>query len=122
VTVAAYPGFPSNCYSDPNKRLNARGANAPVDLALAEDTENTWFEAERALVRARHHSLQKFIDVGKGDPDFQKFTKYSSDKWAANEPWESFADAYSLWLVDPEFLKTNYRRVYDFFQNGGYRI
>lgn len=35
----------------------------------------------------------------------------------ALRPEEFYAEAYSLWLVDPDFLKTNYQVVYEFFQN-----
>jgi len=41
--------------------------------------------------------------------------------YAAKGNKEFYAEAYSLWLVKPEFMKNNYRIVFDFFQSGDYR-
>ena len=62
--------------------------------------------------------LQKFVDLVKTN-NINRFTKYSADNWAQH-PEEFYAEAYSLWLADPTFLRTNYRMVYDFFAGGDY--
>ncbi|MGH3765199.1 MAG: hypothetical protein ACRDS0_01530 [Pseudonocardiaceae bacterium] len=62
--------------------------------------------------------LQKFIDLVKTG-DIRRFTQYSADNWPGH-PEEFYAEAYSLWLVDPAFLSINYRVVYNFFQSGDY--
>jgi hypothetical protein len=62
--------------------------------------------------------LQKFIDLVNAN-NIRRFTKYSAQNWPQN-PEEFYAEAYSLWLADPAFMKTNYRGIYDFFQGGDY--
>lgn len=104
-------------------QLKARSAThkALALLDRAAQAQDRWFEAERLLVRGRGRTrrLQKFIQLVR-DNNIRRFTKYSADNWLL-KPGELYAEAYSLWLVDPDFLKTNYRVVYDFFQAGDYR-
>jgi hypothetical protein len=90
-------------------------------LDPAVRAQDAWFKAERLLARTRKRTLrlQKFIDLVASN-NIRRFTKYSVENWEL-KPGEFYAEAYSLWLVDPEFLKTNYKVVYDFFQNGDYR-
>ena len=90
-------------------------------LDPAARAQDAWFKAERLLARTRKRTLrlQKFIDLVTNN-NIRRFTKYSVENWEL-KPGEFYAEAYSLWLVDPEFLKTNYKVVYDFFQNGDYR-
>jgi hypothetical protein len=91
----------------------------PLDPAV--QAQDAWFEAERVLARARQRTrrVQKFIDLVAAN-NIRRFTQYSVQNWQL-KPGEFYAEAYSLWLVDPEFLKTNYKVVYDFFQSGDYR-
>jgi hypothetical protein len=63
--------------------------------------------------------LQKFIDLVNAN-NIRRFTRYSAQNWQQN-PEEFYAEAYSLWLADPAFMRTNYRVVYDFFQSGEHR-
>lgn len=63
--------------------------------------------------------MPKFIDLVAANK-IRRFTRYSVENWQL-KPEEFYAEAYSLWLVDPNFLKNNYPVVYDFFQNGEYR-
>ena len=97
----------------------AHKALAPLDLAAK--AQDRWFEAERILIRGgeRTRRLQKFIELVTAN-NIRRFTKYSADNWQL-KPGEFYAEAYSLWLADPDFLKNNYKVVYDFFQNGDYR-
>ncbi|HJQ34602.1 MAG TPA: DUF4157 domain-containing protein [Pyrinomonadaceae bacterium] len=90
-------------------------------LEPAVRAQDAWFKAERLLARTRKRTLrlQKFIELVASN-NIRRFTKYSVENWEL-KPGEFYAEAYSLWLVDPEFLKTNYKVVYDFFQNGDYR-
>jgi hypothetical protein len=91
----------------------------PLDRAV--EAQDAWFEAERVLARARRRTrrLQKFIDLVTAN-NIRRFTQYSVSNWQL-KPEEFYAEAYSLWLVDSEFLRTNYKVVYDFFQSGDYR-
>jgi hypothetical protein len=97
------------------------GHKALAALAPAISAQDAWLEAERVFARARKRTLrvQKFIDLVTTNK-IQRFTKYSKENWLL-KPEEFYAEAYSLWLVDPQFLETNYKVVYDFFQSGDYR-
>lgn len=90
-------------------------------LDPAAQAQDAWFAAERAYVRARHRTrrVQKFIDLVNAN-NIKRFTKYSVDNWLL-KPGEFYAEAYSLWLTDPNFVKTNYPVVFGFFENGDYR-
>jgi hypothetical protein len=91
----------------------------PLDRAV--QAQDAWFEAERVLARARQRTrrLQKFIDLVAAN-NIRRFTQYSVENWRL-KPGEFYAEAYSLWLADPDFVKNNYRVVYNFFQSGDYR-
>jgi len=85
------------------------------------NAQDVWFEAERAVARARLRTrrLQKFVDLVVAN-HIRRFTQYSVSNWTL-KPEEFYAEAYSLWLTDPAFLKTNYPVVFNYFQNGDYR-
>jgi hypothetical protein len=94
---------------------------ALTTLAPVETAQDVWLEAEMALAGAQRRTLrlQKFVDLittNKIDP----FTEYSKENWRLR-PEEFYAEAYGLWLTDPEYLMTNYKVVYHFFQSGDYR-
>jgi hypothetical protein len=76
-------------------------------------------EGTKAPGSERTRRLQKFIDLVTAH-DIRRFTQYSVENWPQH-PEEFYAEAYSLWLVDPVFLRTQYKVVYDFFQSGDYR-
>ena len=90
-------------------------------LNAATQAQDAWFESERVLARARLRTLrlQKFVDLVAAN-HIRRFTQYSVENWELR-PGEFYAEAYSLWLTDPAFLKTNYKVVFDFFENGDYR-
>jgi len=90
-------------------------------LDRAVQAQNAWFEAERLHVRVGIRTLraQKFIDMVNAN-NIKPFTKYAKDNWPM-KPEEFYAEAYSLWLVDPDFLKTNYPAVFRFFEQKDYR-
>jgi hypothetical protein len=46
-------------------------------------------------------------------------TQYAKDNWPS-KPEEFFAEAYSLWRTDPEYLKANAKPLYDWFTAGHY--
>jgi len=48
------------------------------------------------------------------------FTTDSAENWP-QKPDEFYAEAYSLWLAHPEFLKRNYLPIFDFFESGDYQ-
>lgn len=83
-----------------------------------EQEEKDKFEKTKVPGSGRTRRLQKFVDFVNANK-IARFTKYAAQNWP-NNPEEFYAEAYSLWLVDPAFLSTNYKVVYDFFQDGDY--
>jgi hypothetical protein len=63
--------------------------------------------------------VQRFVDFVNRQ-NIEPFTQYAKDFWPAL-PGEFFADAYMLCLLEPEFVKTHYPPVYEFFEKGQYR-
>jgi hypothetical protein len=104
-----------------NLAIAAAAHPALALLATAATAQDVWLEAERAYAHATKRSLrlQKFIDLVTTNK-IQRFTQYSKDNWRV-KPSEFYAEAYSLWLTDPQFLQTNYKVVFDFFATGEYR-
>jgi Domain of unknown function (DUF4157) len=94
---------------------------ALTTLAPVETAQDVWLEAERALAEAERRSLrlQKFVDLVTKNK-IERFTEYSEENWRL-VPGEFYAEAYGLWLTDPEYLMNNYKTVYEFFQSGDYR-
>ena len=97
---------------------NERKAEAQRHVEAAKS------QKERAQVttstpQVRTRRMQKFIDLVNAN-NISPFTPYAARQWRANEPRDFYADAYSLWMVDPDFLRTNYVVVFNFFQSGDY--
>jgi len=110
-----------------NAARDALTAAAPGHLALgplnrAADAQDAWLSAARTAARAptRPLRLQKFVDLVTAKK-IAPFTEYAKENWPF-KPGEFYAEAYALWLADPEFLDHNYGDLYDFFQNGDYRL
>jgi Domain of unknown function (DUF4157) len=84
---------------------------APVDAA-----QDSRIVALRTLARApnRTQRLQKFV-TAMNAAAIKPITKYARDNWPHN-PQEFYAEAYSLWLTDPNFIKNNYPAIDTFFQ------
>jgi hypothetical protein len=77
--------------------------------------QDRWYIAARTAVRAPHRTkrLQKFVDLVT-KLGIEPFTDYARDNWPF-KPEEFYAEAYSLYLVDREFMKTNYPDLVTFF-------
>jgi len=93
----------------------ALAAFAAVDVA-----QDDWDMAARTLghTRGRTRRLQKFKDLVTAS-GIRPLTKYARDKWPL-KPQEFYAETYSLWLTEPDFLKTNYPELFSFFESGDY--
>jgi uncharacterized protein DUF4157 len=87
----------------------------PVDKA-----QDAALDAARTLAHTRGRTLrlQNFVDVVKANK-ITPFTQYARDNWPY-KPEEFYAEAYSLWLADPTFVKLNYKPIFDFFDTGAY--
>ena len=97
------------------------GNGALTKFASVDKAQDLWFDAERNLARTRQRSLrlQKFVDLVKANK-IAPFTQYAKDNWP-DKPAEFYAEAYSLWATDPEYLKNNAKALYDWFHAGLYR-
>jgi hypothetical protein len=98
---------------------------SPANPALAgfapvEAAEDDWATAARALghTRGRTRRLQKFVDLVTTS-GIRPLTPYARDSWP-DKPEEFYAETYSLWLTEPDFLKTNYPLLFNFFESGDY--
>ena len=107
------------------ERNNLETANAS-DPALAAyapvvTAQRAWFDALALVLDLGDQSLRlrKFIDFVTANK-IEPFTKYASDNWP-NNPGEFFAEAYSLFLSDPEYLKKNSPALHGWFAGGQYR-
>jgi hypothetical protein len=90
-------------------------------FAAVESAQDDWTEAARVLGHARGRRtlrLQKFVDLVKA-AGITPLTKYARDNWPA-KPQEFYAETYSLWLTEPDFLKSNYPALFRFFESGDY--
>jgi len=107
------------------KRENLTAAT-PDNPALAKYeaadlAQDKWLAAVRTLVQAAEQPkrVRLFVDFVTSKK-IEPFTKYARENWP-DKPEEFFAEAYSLWLTDPEYLKANAKALYYWFSNGSYR-
>lgn len=78
-----------------------RNVTAHEDAARRERTASDQLRDTRDSASGHTKRLQKFVDLVLAN-NIRRFTKYSADNWA-QRPEEFYAEAYSLWLVDPTF-------------------
>jgi len=96
-----------------------KNTKAQEEATRHQQEEADKLDATKVAGSGRTKRLQKFIDLVTAN-NIRRFTQYSVTNWQ-NNPEEFYAEAYSLWLTDPAFVKTNYRVVFNFFQSGDYR-
>jgi hypothetical protein len=96
------------------------GNPALATYQTVDQAQDAAFDAARTLAHTRGRSLrlQNFVDVVNANK-ITPFTKYAIDNWPY-KPEEFYAEAYSLWLTDPTFVKLHYKPVFDFFDSGTY--
>jgi hypothetical protein len=63
--------------------------------------------------------VQKFVDFVT-DKGIDPITQYAKDNWPGN-PEEFYADAYAMFLTDPEALKAASGDLFDWFKAGNYK-
>jgi Domain of unknown function (DUF4157) len=107
-----------------NKRDSLKSA-LPANPALTtfgsvETAQDTWFRAAVGYARAkeRPRRIQRFVDFV-NSKKITPFTMYARDNWP-HKPGEFYAEAYSLWRTDPDYLKVNAKALFDWFQTGEY--
>jgi hypothetical protein len=101
--------------------LKAAAKNpAPGAFDAAVTAQEAWFTAERTQAHAQKRTarLQKFVDFVTIN-SISPFTPYAKKNWPF-KPAEFYAEAYSLWLTDPAYLKTNAKVLFDWFAKGSY--
>ncbi|HEU4386648.1 MAG TPA: hypothetical protein VFV34_02540, partial [Blastocatellia bacterium] len=101
------------------KEAYDKNVKAQEEATRREQAESAKLGQTRVTGTGRTKRLQKFVDLVNAK-NIRRFTNYSVINWQ-NNPEEFYAEAYSLWLVDPNFVRTYYRDVYDFFQGGHHR-
>lgn len=93
-----------------------------VEAAKAIGVATTGWREKEALTKAvsgtgsnsgRLKNFVAFVRKKKIAP----FTSYARKNWPA-KPQEFFAEAYSLWLTDREYLETNAKALVDWFDQG----
>ncbi len=101
-------------------------AAAPSNPALGaygalEAAQAPWAGAVKTQARLPKRSvrLQHFIDFVNAN-GILPFTAYAKENWP-HKPTEFFAEAYSLWLTDREYLKTNAPLLLAWFDAGHHR-
>jgi hypothetical protein len=111
-------------------RLEKKLVRLNLDLALAADKatdkkaiETKLKEKEKEVLdmdkAGQSQRLTKFLEVVNGKYSGKRIPPITD--YAGQGPREFYAEAYSLWRVDPEFLRNNYPDIYRFFQSGDYR-
>jgi hypothetical protein len=80
-----------------------------------------WADAVKtqARIAARTQRLQRFVVMVKA-AKIAPFSDYAKRQWPSH-PEDFYAEAFSLWLTDREFLEINARAVLDWFDQGHYR-
>jgi hypothetical protein len=108
-----------------DKERNNLQTAASTNPALAtftpvDTTQDEWEDALRTLAHTRGRTLRldKFV-ARVNATSIIPFTDYARKNWPYN-PEEFYAEAFSLWLTDPEFLQKEYKPIFDFFDSGDY--
>jgi len=96
------------------------------DSALAafdgvQAAQQAWLDALKKAVKLgdrtrRVHRFMLFVTNARITP----FTQYARDNWP-DKPGEFYAEAYSLFIADPEFLKRNQPLLHGWFAAGNYK-
>lgn len=122
------PGMVDTLETPVLDKIAIRGAGPPsssssvsATLTVATTAQDEWFKAASLYARAvvRTTRLQKFIDLVETNK-IEPFTDYAKKQWP-REPYDFYAEAYALWITDPDFLEHEYPEIFKFFQSGDYR-
>jgi len=99
--------FDSTFNGDPTQFL---GGSQGV---LPEPAETFAHELGHAFDTA---TVQKKFEAFVAKNNIKPFTKYAKDSVAEGKPKEFFAEAFALFQVDPEYMKTNYPALHAWFE------
>ncbi|HEY8699135.1 MAG TPA: DUF4157 domain-containing protein [Rhizomicrobium sp.] len=105
-----------------DKLAKAASANpAPAQYQPVETAQTAWATAVKTQARLpkRTKRLQNFIDFVNAN-GIVPFTDYAKKNWPFL-PDEFYAEAYSLWLTDREYLKANAPLLLQWFDAGHHR-
>ena len=98
--------------------LEAANRDAMVKQKLAQScraSAGTSGSCKSATDSQRVQKFVEFVTVKRISP----LTQYAKDNWPS-KPEEFFAEAYSLWRTDPEYLNANAKPLLDWFTAGNY--
>jgi hypothetical protein len=98
----------------PDQKTRSQQARAQYDQAVAE------VEATKAPGTNDPIPVQALVTFVVDHNINRRLTRYAGDNWA-NIPAEFYADAYSLWVLDRQFLTGFSTDLVSFFDAGTYR-
>jgi hypothetical protein len=102
------------------------GTVTPEQRARYEQAEARFRQADTEMAATtdpaygRSIPLQAFVTLVNTRNISRRLTRYAGDNWP-NAPAEFYADAYSLWLLDPQFVTGFSADLAGFFTSGTYR-
>ncbi|MCF2525647.1 hypothetical protein [Yinghuangia soli] len=107
------------------KLTDEKAANHSRQLVLSEQLRTCQIEQikmNQATIDNKSVSvcLRSFVDFA-GKLGIQPFTLYAQNKWASNQG-EFFAEAYTLFLNDPDILRWISPDLFQWFADGRYRV
>jgi len=127
---------------DKAKAALPAGNPAIADWAALSDAQDKWFTSAQASADARSKlgtakaataavsatvaggpaskRLKAFVDFVTAQK-INPLTTYAKDNWPAH-PEEFYAEAYSLWLNDPDYLTSQLPALKTWFDQGNYRV
>lgn len=105
--------------NDPAARACLEAHDRLTDMVIA--TEHWVDENAKALEPTEH--LTEFVELVKkhklAHKGFAPFTDYVASKWP-EKPGEFFAESYSTWRTNPNYIKTHAKALFDWFEGGGH--
>lgn len=93
-------------------------AQALASVEASQAASNGALAAEEAIHAPRGESkhLAKFVEFV-NQHQIEPFTDYARNNWPAS-PGEFYAEAFSLFHTDPDFMQVNYKPLYNWFATG----
>jgi hypothetical protein len=109
--------------------LRGQLRDAEEDLASKEQAHRVALDKARAELAAetsekdgkRSRRLQSFMEFVVEWQIPPTITAYAESSWKSEKPGEFYAEAYALWLSDPQFLRRNFQPLYLYFKQGRHR-
>jgi hypothetical protein len=102
------------------KKSKAEDVSRKENLAGKEENLKE-ASAQSPKLKDKSRRLENFVAFVEKYAISPKITPYSEQSWKEGKYGEFFAEAYSLFLAEPEFLRKNYQPLFLYFQTGKHR-